>query len=205
MLKDVIRHLFFLKEKGCTNFVITLTCRGYHFGKQSFNVVCSFDYEATKGLFNPDEDFRVMQFEYNYNGKTIQNAFNYSEWKGAVESMKSFFSFVGTVNIIEPENRFEEQEKIAKDHAEKIESAKEFAYAEGYFAGQKYYWPNYYEMIGRVDDLEQRIKNPIFLNKVRRMNPNGVLNGNEKGKELIKVISEIDVIKRHIRELTKSN
>lgn len=204
MLNDVIRHLFFLKEKGCTNFVITLTCRGYHFGKESFNVVCSFDYSTPNGAFNQYEDFRVMQFEYNHNGKTIQGAFNYSEWNGAVETMKSIFSFIGTVNIIQPENRFDEQEKIAKEHAEKLESARETAYAEGYFAGQKYYWSSYYEMKGRVDDMEQRIKNPRFLDKVRRMNPNGVLNGNEKGKELIKVISEIDVIKRHIRELTKS-
>jgi len=212
------------RKLGIDDIEVSLSMRGYSFGKIQFGIVADFYSQKLSALINltmadvfnlelKPKQYTIEERELlhkfgSVNGSTIVKTRNYYEFELFVEECKGAINpFCVKIEIIKPkleyEEKYPESIEILK-LKEKANEEKERSYAEGYFAGQKYYWSSYYEMKGRVDDLEQKMKNPKFIDKVRRMNPNGVLNGNEKGKELIKVISEIDVIKRHIRELTKS-
>jgi hypothetical protein len=224
MLVDAMVFCNDARKLGIDDIEVSLSMRGYSFGKIQFGIVADFYSQKLSALinsnladvFNPEfkpKKYTIEERDLLYkfgsiNGSTIVKTRNYHEFELFVEECKGAINpFCVKIEIIKPkleyEEKYPESIEILK-LKEKANEEKERSYAEGYFAGQKYYWSSYYEMKGRVDDLEQKMKNPKFIDKVRRMNPNGVLNGNEKGKELIKVISEIDVIKRHIRELTKS-
>ena len=224
MLIDAMMFCNDARKLGIDDIEVSLSMRGYSFGKIQFGIVANFYSQKLSALINltmadvfnlelKPKQYTIEERELlhkfgSVNGSTIVKTRNYYEFQLFVEECKGAINpFCVKVEIIKPELTSDEKYpelieiKRIKENAKK---EKEIAYAEGYFAGQKYYWSSYYDMIGRVDEMEQKIKNPKFIDKVRRMNPKGVLNGNEKGKELIKVISEIDVIKRHIREMTKS-
>jgi hypothetical protein len=224
MLIDALVFCNEARRMGFDDIEVSLSMRGYSFGKIQYGIVADFYSKKISELinasfadiFNPDfkpkqytiEERNLIQKHHSINGSTIVKTRNFYEFDLFVEECKGAINpFCVKVEIVKPDLSSEEKypESIEiKRIKEKSEEEKEYARIEGYQKCENRYLDRFYEIRDRVDNLEEKIKNPKFYERVRRMNPNGVLIGNEKGKELIKVISEIDVIKRHIREMTKS-
>jgi hypothetical protein len=224
MLIDALVFCNEARRMGFDDIEVSLSMRGYSFGKIQYGIVADFYSKKISELinasfadiFNPDfkpkqytiEERNLIQKHHSINGSTIVKTRNFYEFDLFVEECKGAINpFCVKVEIVKPDLSSEEKypESIEiKRIKDKVEEEKDLARIEGYQNCQKHYSDRFYEIRDRVDNLEEKIKNPKFYERVRRMNPNGVLIGNEKGKELIKVISEIDVIKRHIREMTKS-
>ena len=212
------------RKLGIDDIEVSLSMRGYSFGKIQFGIVADFYSEklsklinsAFADIFDPSsrpkqyniEERNLLQKHHSINGSTIVKTRNYYEFKLFVEECKGAINpFCLKVEIVNPkldtEDMYPESREVIR-LKEKAKEERDYGILEGYQKCEKAYSDRYWEIREKVDKLEEKIKNPLFYEKVRRMNPNGVLKGNEKGKELIKVISEIDVIKRHIREMTKS-
>jgi hypothetical protein len=224
MLIDALVFCNEARRLGFDDIEVSLSMRGYSFGKIQYGIVADFYSKKLSELinsniadiFNPQlkpkeftrEERDLLHKHHYINGSTIVKTRNFYEFDLFVEECRGAIKpFCVKVEIIKPELTADEKypESIEiKRIKEKSEEEKEYARIEGYQKCEKRYSDRFYEIRDRVDNLEEKIKNPKFYERVKRMNPNGVLIGNEKGKELIKVISEIDVIKRHIRELTKS-
>ena len=224
MLVDAMVFCNDARKLGIDDIEVSLSMRGYSFGKIQYGIVADFYSKKLSGLinsnladiFNPESkpkeytrEERDLLYKYHsINGSTIVKTRNYYEFELFVNECKGAINpFCVKVEIIKPKLENDEMypESIEiRRIKDKAEEEKDYARIEGYQKCEKRYFERFYEVVDRVDKLEQKIKNPKFYEQVRQMNPNGVLIGNEKGKELIKVISEIDVIKRHIRELTKS-
>jgi len=225
MLIDALVFCNEARKMGFDDLEVSLSMRGYSFGKIHYGIVADFyskklsalSNASFHNLFDPsfkpkkytDEESSLLNKHHFINGSTIVKTRSFYEFDFFVTECRDAINpFCVKVEIINPDLSYEEKypESIEiKRIKDQVESEKDLARNEGYKKCQEHYGDRFYELRDRIYNLEQKIKNPKFYEQVRRMNPNGVLNGNEKGKELIKVISEIDVIKRHIRELTKSN
>ena len=224
MLIDAMVFCNDARKLGIDDIEVSLSMRGYSFGKIKYGIVADFYSNKLCGLislamedvFNPSikpkqyttEERDLLHKHHSINGSTIVKTRNYSEFELFVEECKNVINpFCVEVKIIKPEltadEKYPESPQI-QSLQYKIKEEKELSKEEGWISCYNYYRDKFSEIDQKVDKLEQKIKNPKFYEKVNRMNPNGVLKGNEKGKELIKVISEIDVVKRHIRELIKS-
>jgi hypothetical protein len=224
MLVDAMVFCNDSRKLGIDDIEVSLSMRGYSFGKIQFGIVADFYSEklsklinsAFADIFDPSsrpkqyniEERNLLQKHHSINGSTIVKTRNYYEFKLFVEECKGAINpFCLKVEIVNPkldtEDMYPESREVIR-LKEKAKEERDYGILEGYQKCEKAYSDRYWEIREKVDKLEEKIKNPLFYEKVRRMNPNGVLKGNEKGKELIKVISEIDVIKRHIREMTKS-
>jgi hypothetical protein len=224
MLVDAMVFCNDARKLGIDDIEVSLSMRGYSFGKIQFGIVANFYSQKLSALqnlmfsdiFNPKSETKQLNKEQlgllqqfrSVNQKTIVKTRNYYEFELFVEECKYAINpFCVRVEIIFPKLNYEDmypESPQIQSLKYKIKEEKELSKEEGWNSCYDFYRDKFSEVDQKVDKLEQKIKNPMFYEKVRRMNPNGVLKGNEKGKELIKVISEIDVIKRHIRELTKS-
>jgi hypothetical protein len=224
MLVDAMVFCNDARKLGIDDIEVSLSMRGYSFGKIQFGIVADFYSEklsklinsAFADIFDPSsrpkqyniEERNLLHKHHSINGSTIVKTRNYYEFKLFVEECKGAINpFCLKVEIVNPkldtEDMYPESREVIR-LKEKAKEERDYGILEGYQKCEKAYSDRYWEIREKVDKLEEKIKNPLFYEKVRRMNPNGVLKGNETGKELIKVISEIDVIKRHIREMTKS-